>query len=362
MRVLHIMASGERGGGADHLLGVMPELALRGVDCLAAVGSNGPLAVDLRAGGFAVRAIELMRSRSDPRGVLEVARVTRALRPDLVHLHGTRAGFFGALARVTGRWPSVYSAHGLSYRKERSDLRRALFAAAEAVACRGATRVVSVSRADLEDLERRLLVARGRGTHIANAVDHARFSGDRAAARTQLGVEQCFVVGTVSRLVEQKAVADLIEAVARCSPGSRLLIVGDGPQRWSLAQLAARRRVDVTFLGERDDVPALLPAFDLFALTSRWEGEPVALLEAMAAGLPCVATDTAGAREVLGGGSGVLVGIGAPESMAAAIERLRGDPEERARLAAAGRGAVAERSFANVAARLHAVYDACSPG
>jgi glycosyltransferase involved in cell wall biosynthesis len=325
---------------------------------MAAVGDNGPLAAALRGAGFAVLPIDLMRSRKSPRGAFEVARVIRSARPDLVHFHGTRAGYFGALGRFAAfRGPTVYSAHGLAYRKERAALRRVAFLAAEGIACRGATRVVSVSRADLEDLERRHLVAAGCGHHVGNAVRAP--TGDPASARQRLGIaSDVFVVGTVSRLVAQKSVSTLIEAAAASTSGVRLVVVGDGPERGSLAELANRRRVDVVFLGERDDVPDLLPGLDLFVLSSKWEGEPVALLEAMAAGLPCVATATEGARELLSS-CGVLVGVDRPAELARAIDALRCDAEERDRLGRAARAATRDRSYHRVANKLADVYSAC---
>src|SRR5439155_19838439 len=180
--------------------------------------------------------------------------------------HGTRAGFFGALARPLVRRPppSVYTAHGLSYRKELDAAGRAAFLAAELVACRTAQHVISVSRADLEDLWRRRFVRPERGTHVPNAVDAERFSpGDREAARERLGLARdAFVVGTVARLVPQKSVGDLVAAAALV-PGAEVVVVGDGPER---AALQARANGSVRFLGARDDVPEVLGALDVFAL------------------------------------------------------------------------------------------------
>jgi glycosyltransferase involved in cell wall biosynthesis len=198
------------------------------------------------------------------------------------------------------------------------------------------------------------------GVHIPNAVDTERFApGDMAAARRRLGLPSgAFVVGTVSRLVPQKSLHDLVDAAILC-PEVTLVIVGDGPLRGDLearAQVAGER---IRFAGARDDIPDILPAFDVFAMSSRWEGEPIALLEALAAGLPCVATATSGAREVLETGSlGVLVDVGAPEAMAAALESLRVDPGARRTLGEAGRASMRSRSWAKSAEMLVAVYEA----
>lgn len=356
MRVVHVMASGERGGGADHLAGLLPELRRLGVECIAAVGVHGPLGDRLEGAGFHVARFDLMRSRLDPRVVLDLRAGLRRLEPDLVHCHGTRAAFMVTLGMVPGPW--IYTAHGLSYRQSGSFLRRGLRLAAETAVCRRADQVVSVSSADLEDLVRRRALPAGRGVHIPNAVDTERFRPrDRAIARGRLGIpDDAFVVGTVARLVPQKGVDDLVSAAALL-PGVTVVVVGDGPLRGTLEHQASTEGVGAAFLGPRDDVDEVLPAFDVFVLPSLWEGEPIALLEAMAAGLPCVATATSGSREVLTQpGRGVLVPVGDPPAIAAAVAALRSDASRCASLGAAARAAVALRSWGAAAARLVDLY------
>jgi glycosyltransferase involved in cell wall biosynthesis len=342
------MASGEAGGGAGHLLALLPELRALGVECEAAVGSRGPLARELAARGFKVHALELMRARLDALAGLRLARLVRAVAPDAVHWHGTRAAWFGALARPLLRPapPALYTVHGLSYRKTMGAPGRALYRLVERIACRASDRVLSVSAADLADLEHRGMLEPGRGTHTPNAVDLERFRpGDRAAARRRFGLPpDDVVVGTVSRLVPGKSVADLVAAAGRLG-GMTFAIAGEGPERPALEVAARASGARVRFLGERDDVPEFLRALDLFVLCSRWEGEPIALIEALATGLACVATATSGARELLEGGEGgVLVPAGDPGALAAAIEKLAGDPAARARLGGTARARVVGRT------------------
>lgn len=373
MKVLEVMASGERGGGAHHLLTLLPALRALGVVCEACVSENGPLADRLVQLGFVVHRLPLMGSRFDPRSPVRLVQLLRAVRPDLVHWHGTRAAFFGALALGLARGRpdrrrlphAVYTVHGLSYRKTvtagGTTAGRALFRRVEHMACAGAKRVISVSAEDLEDLRRRRFIAPGQGRHVPNALNVSRRGPrDRAAARARIGIPEAdFVVGTVSRLVPQKTVGDLVDAVARL-PRATLAVVGDGPER-----RAVERRIRllglgdrVRLLGARDDVPELLAAFDIFALSSRWEGEPIALLEAMAVGVPCVATAVGGTCEVLAGGeAGVLVPVGDSAALAAAIELLRLDPEHRARIECAGRARVEGRTPERLAQAVLEVYE-----
>ena len=374
MRVLHVMASAARGGGAAHLIDVLPALRAGGWDCEAAVGRDGPLGVELAALGIPVHRVDLMGRRLAPLRAVGLARLTSRLAPDVVHLHGTRAAFFHAIGAAVRRPvrqgpPAVYTAHGLAYRKDAGWMERQASLWAERVACRGARAVVSVSRTDLGDLERRGFVAPGHGFHVANAIRAVNVDDAiRAAARGRLGLaSEALVVGTVSRLVPQKAVGDLVDAVAGMAPGfagpagpPTLVVVGDGPLR---AQLDRRVRrgtggARVMLLGARGDVRSLLAAFDVFVLSSHWEGEPIALLEAMASGRPCVATATEGAREILGddASSGRLVPVGDVRGLGEALAALLRDPAARAAMGAAARARVAGRTPEAQAVRLGRVY------
>ena len=378
MRVLHVMASAARGGGAAHLAGLLPALRRAGWDCEAAVGRDGPLGRDLAALDIPVRYVDLMGRRLAPLRALRLARLTVGPGPDVVHLHGTRTAFFhavgAALRRVAGRRgrggpPVVYTAHGLAYRKDAGRAERQVSLWAERVACRGADAVTSVSRADLADLEGRGFLGGRPGFHVANAVRvPASDEGGRKAARRRLGLpEDGLVVGTVSRLVPQKAVGDLVDAVARIAPGFHgptgpltLVVVGDGPLRPSLERRveAGTNGARVMLLGARGDVPGLLPAFDVFVLSSHWEGEPIALLEAMAAGLACVATATEGAREIVGDDASIgrLVPVGDAARLGDAIERLLRDASARDAMGAAARARMRSRTPEAQASQVVDVY------
>jgi glycosyltransferase involved in cell wall biosynthesis len=353
------MASGATGGGADHLKGLLPALRTHGVQCSAVVGGDGPLQEQLAQAGFLTANADLMRSRTSVTAVVELARQVRLMGASVVHCHGTRAGFYGALARPMFHLPLVYTAHGLAFRQESSPPRRGLLWAAEALACRVAHRVISVSSADLEELERRWALAPGRGVHIPNAVDCDRFRpGDRRSARRRLGLpEGAFIVGTVARLVPQKAVADLLAAVSAV-PGAHLVVVGDGPERSTLEQAASRMTAPVYFLGTRSDVDRILPAFDVFSLSSHWEGEPVALLEAMATGLACVATATGGVVELLGHDErGLVVPVADIGALGRALAALAAQPDCRRALGTSARREARERTWKRLVRRVVDVYD-----
>ncbi len=166
----------------------------------------------------------------------------------------------------------------------------------------------------------------------------------------------------MARLDKQKDHASLLEA-ARLVPDAVFVLVGDGPLREELEDRATRLGVEerVLFLGWREDIPEVLACADLFVLPSLYEGLPLALLEAMAAGLPIVATAIGGTSEaVVDGVTGLLVPPGEPRSLAAAIRRALDDEGLARRLGAASRERVRrEFSAAAMARRTVSIYEEC---
>ena len=211
-------------------------------------------------------------------------------------------------------------------------------------------------------------VPTARQTIIPFGVDVRRFAATDVATRQELGLpEQGAVVGTVCRLVEpKKGLSVLLKAMATLTvqhPGCQLLIVGDGPARGSLESLSRELRLsDCTrFAGARRDIPRILPLVDLFVLPSLYEGFGIAILEAMAAAKPVVATAVGGIPEfVVPGETGLLVQPGNPAHLAQAIGSLLRDPERAVRMGARGRErVVAGFQVSTVVRRHEQVYEAC---
>ena len=168
--------------------------------------------------------------------------------------------------------------------------------------------------------------------------------------------DAAFVVGGIGRLTAQKGWDVLARAAPRVRehvPGAAFVVIGEGPERAALERLAGG---SVCFAGARDDAAALLSAFDVLAVPSRYEGLPLAPIEAMHAGIPVVAADVPGLREVVGE-AGLLVAPEAPEALAAALERLAGDEALRTSLGVQARARAGERfSVGRMAAETAAVY------
>ena len=291
-----------------------------------------------------------IRPVADARAVIQLVRLFRRERPDIVHTHSSKAGLVGRLAaRIAGVPVVVHTVHGWSFHEGMSPAGRAVAVRIERLAARWTSTLVVVADHDAEIGGEQGIGRWGQYALVRSAVDVEglrRAAASRVDARAALGIpEGVPVVGTVTRLCRQKDPATLLRAARRIvdsRPDARLVVVGDGPMRADVEQLVddLRLRSHVTLLGPRADVAALLPGFDAFVLSSRWEGLPRVVVEAMAVGVPVVATDVGGIHEaVVDGESGLLAPAGDAEALAASVLRVFDEPGLAHRL----RGAAGER-------------------
>lgn len=301
-----------------------------------------------------------IRPVSDLRAVVGLYRTMRAQRPAIVHTHSSKAGFLGRLAAWAARVPvRVHTVHGWSFTPEQPPWLRKLYVLLERLAARVSTAVVVVT-----DLDRQKGLAAGIGRPAQYVVIRSGIRlddfapGDRTLARHRLavgGAGTAAVVGSVTRLSVQKDPHTLVDVLAMVTSERRAVgvVVGGGPLAGAVEERRARVGGDVRLLGRRDDVAHLLPAFDVFLLTSRWEGLPRALVQAMAVGVPVVATKVDGVVDVVEDGvTGLLAEPGDVEGLARAICRLLDAPEEArrmadeaaSRVATFGEGEMAERT------------------
>lgn len=294
-----------------------------------------------------IRFFELdRRPGNDPRLVLRLYRLLRQERPDILHTHGWATLCEGLLAaRLAGVPIVVHGEHG-TLELGRTNIRVQRWAWGRA------TQVLAVSSRLAERMERLVGFPLGRIRTIRNGVDTARFSpAHRSAARAAFGfASDRVVLGTAGRLVPVKDQATLLRAWAILQGRDHTftgIIAGKGALLDSLTSLATSLGLrDVHFLGNRPDVEQVMAAMDVFQLTSVSEGLSNTIQEAMATGLPVVATAVGGADElVVHGATGFLVPPKQPESLADALEGLLSDPSLRARMGAAARER-AEQVFA----------------
>lgn len=271
-----------------------------------------------------------------------VRRLCEELRPDVVHTHGYRSDVADAgVARSLGI-PTVTTVHGFTGggRKNR------LYEWLQVEAFRSFDAVVAVSRAMAERLSARGVSPQRLHT-IPNAFDPDRPRMERGEARRLLGVgEEDFVVGWVGRLSREKGGDVLLDSLPMLTAGASAVIVGDGPERAALEEQARSLGIGdrVKWLGTVPDASRLFPGFDVFALSSRTEGIPIVLLEAMAARVPVVATRVGGVPDVVTGAEALLVPAEDPEGLAAALAAVREDATGAMQRVDAARGRL-EREF-----------------
>ncbi len=346
------------------------------------VSAPGPFVPQLEAWGIRHEPLRhATRSTAlgeDAMAFVELWRLFRRLKPDIVHTHNPKPGLYGRVAaRAAGVPGVVNTVHGLYASPEDSTSRRAAVYALERAAseCSGAELVQNPE--DFEVLAR-LGVSRDKLVLLGNGIDLRRFrpctdGHSRRRARAALGVDgDAVVIGTVARLVWQKGFRDLVTAAERLHathPNIVFVVVGGTDlgkaDTISSEELAyAHRRGRIVFAGWRDDMEHVYPGFDLFVLPSRREGFPRSAMEAAATGLPVIATDIRGCRQVVSHGTtGLLVPLDDPARLAMAIEELVVDSALRRRMGMAGRHK-AEAEFddrAVVTKTLHAYERVLSP-
>lgn len=342
-RVLQIVADGNPGGGTTNVLALTSDLTRHGGLQLAFVVQEGSYALgEAQRLGVETRGLDFARSRVPFAAARALRVAVDEFAPDLVHVHGSRAGFFLACAsRATGFPPVAYTVRGYHFLGKPLGVRHGA-ALAERFAHSRADATVHVCRYDSELADRWHLVPRGaRRAVIYNGIDPTELP---RAADTDL---RCVAfLGRLSYQKDPQLLAEIAAGLARA--GYRLRVIGGGESEAELtARLRALKIADkVELLGALPRTRALaeLASAGALVLPSRWEGLPIAPIEAMAIGVPVVAANVSGLPEIIESGeSGTLIDARAPEPYVAALRALCEDLPLRARTIAAGHAVVESR-------------------
>jgi glycosyltransferase involved in cell wall biosynthesis len=336
MRIVHVVQGLGIGGQERLVISLSHELARRGHQpAIVSLSLGG----ELRAEANGVPVYDAPRAPgTDPSLVGRLAHLLHKARADVVHTHNPAPMLYAApAALLAGVRRRVHTKHGANLYG-----RRALWAARALVRTVHAVVAVSPQTADIARVKERVPEPRLR--IVPNGIALRPFHPDpRASARirTELGIAPgAFVVGSVGRLAAEKDYPSLVRAVAPLlSERVRLVLVGSGAARAEIERaIPPSLSRYVTLTGVRRDVPALLASFDLFALSSRTEGLPLVVPEAMACALPIVATAVGGLPSAIPAGCGVLVPPGDEAALANAIDAL-----SRSRAIARAMGEVGRR-------------------
>jgi glycosyltransferase involved in cell wall biosynthesis len=303
---------------------------------------DGPRVAALRALGIPVHVVHLPRGLQPWKLVAALFETTAYLRrsqADIVHTHCSVPGLVGRLAAWLAGVPVIiHTVHGFHFHEGTSWLARLPYLTAERLCGLVTDTLLTQNRSDLEQAERLGIGPRGRRRQIGNGIDLAQFHPRPGRSRPN----QTPILTCVARLEPVKNHRMLLEGAGilnRRGLRFRLRLVGDGPLRPEYQELCRRLGISaqVEFLGYRNDIPELLAETDIAVLTSIKEGLPRAVLEAMAMGLPVVATRVPGTREVVRHGeTGFIVEVEDTEGLADALGRLIEDPALRVRLGEQG--------------------------
>jgi len=327
--------------------------------------ADGPMLASIRAEGFRIECIPSVRRLSPIahiRAFGALVRIFRRERFDIVHVHTPIVSLVARFAAAVAGVPVVaYTAHGFYFHENMSPAVRAIFVAAEWLAGRCTDVLMTQSSEDAKTAVRLGLCRGGVVEAIGNGVDLRAFQPAgtvdeevRMKLRRELGAGPDDVVIVMNgRLVREKGYPELFDAMRQVD--AKLWVIGErlaSEYSKSMAPVLdgvthdANLRDRVSLLGRREDVPALLSAADVFVLPSHREGMPRSIIEAMASGLPVVATNIRGCREeVIDGQTGCLVPVKDMAALAAALRKLVLDPELRRKMGRAG------------LARAHALFD-----
>lgn len=331
MKILQIDGAPAFGGQARYVYDLAVGLRDRGHD-VAVSCNHEKLYKNLRAAEIPIIRAEYRRYPDIPT-IVNLARTIKQMGFDVVHTNGVRAGVTGRIAaRLAGCKKIVHTVHTMS-----TDLVHGPGIFRKPVECvykwsdrrlAGWSDTIIAVSSDL----RRMTVNEGipnyRVTTIHSGVDLKRYEEpvSKSHARNRLMIPTgCRIVGTVARFTRQKNLGDLVRAAAivhKQLDDVTFVLIGDGEEMPEVKRLAQDIGIahKVIFTGFRSDIPEILPAFDIFAMSSLWEGHPLAALEAMAAGLPVVAPDVAGVGEtIIDGFTGHIVPIHDPEAIASSI-------------------------------------------
>lgn len=330
------------GGAETQLVRLALRLKARGWE-VSVVSMTPPRAYveELEKAGISVHSLEIHRKLPDPRPVLRLARFIRSLEPDIVHSFMVHANLLARLIRPVVSVPVLICSARSTY--EGGRFRELLYRLSDSL-CDLTTQV---SQAGLERYIRVGAVPENKIRYIPNGIDADLFSPDpeaRKHMRGELEIESAFVWVAVGRFDPPKDYPNMLRAFSRVNQDNQdtlLIIVGDGPLRPGIEELAQDLGLKdcVRFLGIRRDIPELMNAADGYVISSSWEGMPNVLLEASATGLPIVATDVGGNREVVKDGeTGFLVPPKDPEALARAMLNLMDiSGEDRKQMGEAGR-------------------------
>jgi len=372
IRVCHVITLLELGGAQQNTLFTLSHLDRTRFEPMLIAGEGGILEeeakrIPLLPTAFLPELVRGVNPVKDAKALFRMVSLMGQWRPDIVHTHSSKAGILGRwAAHLSGVPAAVHTIHGFGFHPEQGRAKNRLFRGLEAATSKVTTHFLAVSQANLEAGIAFGLFPRGRVTLVRSGVDLSALKNGVSAGnlRSSLGIPPgAPIAGMVGCLKPQKAPVDWVrvaERVSRRVPSAHFLLAGDGELRGEVEREVSALGLGGRFhlLGWRRDIPKILKNLSVFVLTSLWEGLPRVIPEAMAAGLPVVATRVDGTPEVVcEGETGYLVPPHDLDRMAERVAELLGDPQAARRMGAKARSRLQEFDIEEMVGRQERIYE-----
>lgn len=386
IKVCHIITQLELGGAQQNTLFTVSHLDRTDFLPILITGTEGLLveeanrSTDVRK-YYLPDLVREIRPVQDLKVLFQIRRLLRQERhkdpqmPLIVHTHSSKAGIVGRwAAQLAGVSRIIHSIHGFGFHPYQSAAERWIYIILEWLTARITTHFIAVSAANIRLGKQYHLFSSHNVSLIRSGIDIARFQHDGHSTRAEhrrrmlktLNLpEKTSIIGMIACFKPQKAPLDFIrvmQIVARRNAHAHAVMVGDGTLRLQIEALIAEYTLEerISLLGWRTDIPELLALFDLLVLTSYWEGLPRVCPQAMAAGLPIVATDVDGIPEAVEDGvNGYLLSPGDIQGIAAQVLYLLEHPEIAQKMGEAGQKRVAEFDINRMVHQQEELYRAC---
>jgi len=367
MRILYIVSGTAFGGAQQHTLQLAEFMRGKKHEIGIMVADEPRLIKEATTIGDAVftnpHFVSSLLSPHNFQACVPVIRAIRNFQPDLVHCHSIRAGFAARISAVITRTPVVYTVHGWAHGERRTWWSPAVSRTLERLAARFTKKIICVSEYDREIARRDKIGRPEQYAVIRNGISSQNYDPSKPRNSVEPELNNNFhrpILISVARLSTPKNFDTLLEGI-RLTKAAQLLIVGEGPLRPRIENLI--RQMDLTdrvqLVGSRNDIPDLLATSDIFVLSSKIEGLPMSVIEAMMMGLPIVASKVGGLPELVEDGrTGFLVSENDPLELSKAISKLLDNQDLRTSMGQLGRKkAIAEFGLERMCSGVLKIYE-----
>lgn len=370
MRVLQLIDDASLGGGQMHVLLLAKYLREDNFEVEIATESSGWLVDESLKLGILVHPIAIS-NKLTWQSFQNIYKLLKSQKFDVIHTHGGTAGFWGRFVavRLQNKPKIIHTYHGLHYlntaqaKSPQQKIKTAIFQKIDQLLLSITDQIICVCRSDYEKAIAAKVASLPKTSIVYNGIEIDKFSHslDRASSRKIFDIAPTeFVFGNVGRLHKQKGHTYLLQAFTNVADRARLLIIGDGDLKNELIKLADDLQISdrINLLGARSDICEFLSAIDVFVMPSLWEGQPIALLEALAMGKPCIATSVDGIPEIITNEvNGYLVKPKNFAGLTQAMNEAIDNPEILQKFANAGVNTITEKFLAqNMAKAIADIY------